>query len=293
MIARSLARATNAHQSRETKALVDEPTATTSDDEAILQHYREEAEQHGHDASSTMADATTRELEIAAILSCLDAVFAKQTPDGDILEIGCGNGHLLALLRARYPNAALVGADYSPDMVELAASRGIERCEVRREDVRALSSDDARFDAVVSERCLVNLLDTEAQGAAIGELHRVLRPGGHVVFIEAFTDGLQNLNIARNELGLPPNTAPYHNLWFEPDRFRQALDGWFDVVDLDAEGLPPSNFLSSHYFVSRVLYPAVTRADIRYNTEFVRFFRFLPPQGNFSPIQLFLLRRVD
>jgi hypothetical protein len=30
-----------------------------------------------------------------------------------------------------------------------------------------------------------------------------------------------------------------------------------------------------------------------YNTEFVQFFRFLPPQGDYSPIQLYFMRKRD
>jgi len=62
------------------------------------------------------------------------------------------------------------------------------------------------------------------------------------------------------------------------------------VVDAGAD-LPPVNALSTHYFISRVLYPAVTQAEIRYNTEFVRFFDFLPPRGAYSPIEVHFLRR--
>jgi hypothetical protein len=110
------------------------------------------------------------------------------------------------------------------------------------------------------------------------------------VLIEAFTDGLDNLNRARQELGLPPNRVPEHNRWFEKERFLQVVAPLFEDVG-EADGVPPRTFLSTHYFISRVLYPAVTRREVLYNTEFVRFFRFLPPQGDYSPIQVFLLRK--
>ncbi len=263
-------------------------------DDLILEHYRKQAEAHRLDPSSTMADATTRDLEIRAIFACLDHAVSLLGEEAALLEIGCGNGYLLQLLGDRFPSLRLTGVDYSPDMVELAAGREVPRCEVRREDVRALPFATASFDVVVAERCLINLLDPADQAQAIGEVCRVLRPGGFAVLIEAFTDGLANLNKARVELGLDENQPPYHNRWFEKVEFLAAMDGKLREVAGDGPvERPPRNFLSTHYFFSRVLYPAVTKREILYNTEFVKFFQFLPPHGELSPIQLFFLERLS
>ena len=257
-------------------------------DQVILEHYRKEAQEHALAASSTMADRTTRELEVEAILRCLELVSSASSMDS-LLEVGCGNGHLLGVIRERFPGVDLTGTDYTPDMVELAGRREVERCTVRREDVRALSLPSGAFDVVVSERCLINLLEEAEQDRALAELHRVLAPGGHLVLVEAFTDGAATLNRARVEMGLAENAVPYHNRWFDKQHFLERVAGQFDI--LDGSEVPPRNFLSTHYFVSRVLYPCITRREVLYNTEFVGFFRFLPPSGDFSPIQLFLLRK--
>lgn len=264
-----------------------------SHDELILEHYRKQAEAHRLEPTSTMADETTRNLEISAILACVDHALSQLGPNCRLLELGCGNGYLLSVLSDRQPSLQLTGADYSEDMVELAASRSIPNSEVRREDVRGLTFQSESFDVVVTERCLINLLEASEQELALGEIFRVLKPGGFAVLIEAFTDGLENLNRGRVELGLPENEVPYHNLWFDKERFLAALAGRFREVDAGgARSLPPRNFLSSHYFISRVLYPAVTHREILYNTEFVKFFEFLPPHGAYSPIQLFFLQKV-
>jgi len=262
----------------------------TPDVDPVLAHYGRQAAEHGHQPTSTMSDLTTREREVAAVMACLDLVLPPDGAGAEVLEVGCGNGYLLAELSARYGQARLMGTDWSPDMVALASERGLPHTSVQREDVRALSFDAGRFEAVVTERCLVNLLDPAEQDQAVRELHRVLAPGGHLVFIEAFALGLENLNAARDELGLAPNEVPFHNLWFDVAHFDGVIAGLFEHVRDDA--VPPPNFLSSHYFVSRVLYPAVTRSAIRYNTEFVRFFDFLEPRGDFCPIRLHLLRKL-
>jgi SAM-dependent methyltransferase len=261
----------------------------TEAEDPILLHYRDQARTLGHDELSTMADETTRRLELDAILTCMRHALGGRTT-GRVLEIGCGNGLLLARLRDEFPDVELSGCDYTPEMVELAQARGVERCAIRREDVRALGYADSSFDVVVAERCLINVLDRSGQERSLQELHRVLAPGGSFVMIEAFSRGLENLNRARDELGLEPNVVPHHNLWFDRDWFAQAIAGRFEPVEGD--DLPPENFLSSHYFISRVVYPAVTRREVMHNTEFVKFFSFLPPRGEFAAIQLRYLRRI-
>ena len=43
--------------------------------------------------------------------------------------------------------------------------------------------------------------------------------------------------------------------------------------------------------MSRAVYPSVTKREVLYNTHFVKFFSVLPPMGNYSPIQVYLLKR--
>ncbi len=271
---------------------MDSESAAYSD--VILGHYRKEAEEHGKDASSTMRDEITRGREIASVLRVLAYLEARGAPIARLLDVGCGNAYLLEVLRKAYAAAALTGLEYTPEMVELGRGRGVARTAIEQGDVRALPFADGAFDVVVTERCIINVMDRAHQADALHQVARVLAPGGHYVCIEAFTDGLTELNRAREELGLPPNDMPYHNLWFDKPWFLDTIARDFEIVDLSVErdpSLPTPNFLSSHYFVSRVLYPAITRAPILYNTQLVKFFSFLPPIGNYAAIQLYLLRR--
>lgn len=266
----------------------------------ILEHYRQQALEHGHLASSTMLDQTTREKEIAAILSAIDSVRELHSDKISanavlrLLEIGCGNGYLLQAIRNEFANMSLTGLDYTPEMVQLARERELDRCAVLRGDVRSLALASASVDIVVSERCLINLLNPKGQEDALAEAHRVLKPDGYLIAIEAFTDGWRNLNRARTELGLTEHPIPLQNLWFEKEHWFNLIRYRFEPIlpeDPGGVAVPPANFLSSHYFVSRVLYPCLTRREVLYNTEFVRFFNFLPPYGNYSPIQFFFLRK--
>jgi ubiquinone/menaquinone biosynthesis C-methylase UbiE len=260
----------------------------------VLSHYKEEAAKHGASKASTMWDNTTRQRELDAIVQLIRHVSGGQVAQQRVLEIGAGNGVLLAHLNDVLPELSPVAVEFSPDMLAVAKQRQLPRATLLQGDVRSLPFEDNSFDIVVTERCVINLMDKHHQLEAFAQIARVLRPGGHYICIEAFTDGHQMMNQARDELGLPAIPQAHHNLWFDKGWFRESVAGAFEVVDLKVKPeLPQENFMSSHYFVSRVLYPAVSKREPLYNTAFVSFFGFLPPSGNFSPIQLFLLKRRE
>lgn len=63
----------------------------------------------------------------------------SRTPAGatSVVDLGCGPGHLMRLLRERWPLARLVGVDSSPDMLETARSAyGGDGISYEQADVR-------------------------------------------------------------------------------------------------------------------------------------------------------------
>ena len=262
-------------------------------EETVLEHYARQAAECGLSPTSTMPDEIVREREIDAIVSYVEA--ASQIGNvSRLLEVGCGNGHMLATLRERFPSIELVGSDFSPDMIELANRRGIPNATLKTDDVRSLQESDGAYDVVVSERCIINLLDRDDQRDAIREVHRVLRPGGICILIEGFTEGIESLNRARAEFGLPPIPVPFHNLFFDQPWLESVTDGLFTRRNRGlrrrhtSEGKLPLEPL----LISRVLHAAISRNEIR-NSEFVRFFSFLPPSGNYASVQLRVLQRAE
>jgi ubiquinone/menaquinone biosynthesis C-methylase UbiE len=94
-----------------------------------------------------------------------------------VLDAGCGSGPLMEALRAK--DAVVSGFDLSPAMVELARHRLGEDAGVRVADLGApLAYADDAFDLVVAS---LSLHYVEDWTSALGELRRVLRPGGRLV----------------------------------------------------------------------------------------------------------------
>ncbi len=261
---------------------------TISYDEVIKEHYKVQAAKHKDSALSTMEDPITRQKEVTIIENFfqLPQVAAKTK---QVLEIGCGNGYTLNILSPKFSNYNFTGLDFSEDLLEIARSRNLKGVEFLQGDARKLSFKDESFDVIYTERCIINLLSWDEQQLALTEMHRILRKGGYLLFMESFTEGYNNLNKARNELGLDSIPMPHHNLYFEKDLFEPFIASKFEVIE---ENTIPRNFLSSHYFTARVLHPLLTKGDpFLKNTEFVKFFSFLPPSGCYSPIEAYILKK--
>ncbi len=105
-----------------------------------------------------------------------------------VLDVGCGPG-LLALQMADIvgPEGSVVGLDPSADMRAIAESRCEDKSWVSivDGDAVALPGDDGSFDAVVSTQVYEFVPDIEK---ALGEAHRVLKPGGRLAIIDTDWD---------------------------------------------------------------------------------------------------------
>jgi SAM-dependent methyltransferase len=106
-----------------------------------------------------------------------EALGGAGEPGSIILDLGCGDGYLLALLARRgYPTPSLVGVDISPD--ELAAARrraDLADVDLRQERAQATSLPDNAAACALSHLAFMLMSDVEA---VIGEIARVLAPGG-------------------------------------------------------------------------------------------------------------------
>jgi demethylmenaquinone methyltransferase / 2-methoxy-6-polyprenyl-1,4-benzoquinol methylase len=102
-----------------------------------------------------------------------------------ILDLGCGTGELTRQLAHRFPDATVVGLDFTAAMLREAArrTRPADGSGPRygRGTVMRLPFDAASFDLVTSAFLVRNLVDLSA---AFREMRRVLRPGGGLLALE-------------------------------------------------------------------------------------------------------------
>lgn len=92
-----------------------------------------------------------------------------------ILDAGCGTGAILQRLGNPERNA---GVDLAPEAISFCRDRGLNN--VQQGNICALPFKDASFDAVISSSVLYHEWVGDID-AAIGEMYRVLRPGGLVL----------------------------------------------------------------------------------------------------------------
>jgi ubiquinone/menaquinone biosynthesis C-methylase UbiE len=262
-------------------------------DELIRAHYKEVAEKYGASPRSSMEDEFVREKEIECIINFYRFMKEQAHHPLKVLELGCGNGYALETLSSLDRADQFWGLDFSEELLSIASTRTLPNCVFRRGDARSLSAELQMFDCAYTERCLINILDPEEQIEAMRQIANVLKPNGYFLMIEGFADGLRNYNKARAECGLSEVPPAVHNRNFEKDQLFASIGDLFTVIDGSQLGKysVPYNFLSSYYFVSRVFYPALTKAEVVRNSEVAKFFSFLPPIGNYSTIQAYILRK--
>ena len=147
-----------------------------------------------------------------------------------VLDCGCGTG-VVAVTAAR-TGAEVKALDLSPVLIEHgkkhAALAGVN-IEFREGDVEALPYDDGTFDVVMSQ---FGHMFAPRPDVAIGQMLRVLKPGGTIAFStwppEHFVG--QMFALVGKHVPAPPDAAPPPQ-WGDPNIIRQRLgDRVTDIV---------------------------------------------------------------
>lgn len=141
-------------------------------------------------------------------------------PASKVLEVGCGQGHLVSALAAR--GVDIVGIDANP-MAEEVSDSGL----VRHMRAEALDFDDDSFDYIVSVHAIEHIPQLDE---ALAEMSRVLKPGGQAVFVYPAEPimGLYAIPTAVILHGNPLKAREVHcqKLW--PAKLRRMVEplGW-------------------------------------------------------------------
>ncbi|NYF52609.1 class I SAM-dependent methyltransferase [Tunturiibacter gelidoferens] len=116
---------------------------------------------------------------------------ARPAPGTRVLELGCGPGFYACRLSQEYPQIHTTGVDLSRRLLarakSRAASRSLQNCTFAHGDAHSLPDDSNSVDAIVVSRLFLIVANREA---VLGEIFRVLRPGGRC-FIAEPTSGFR------------------------------------------------------------------------------------------------------
>ncbi len=230
-------------------------------------------------------DLIAKELELK--------VLAEFVHDGmKILDAGCGNG-VAAIELARRFKVDITAIDYAADMVEAATQTAaatplLGAIQFREGDVTKLRGLPRDFDLVYTERVIINLPDWETQSRAIQELTGLLRVGGIYAMIENSQDGLEKINNLRQQVGLKPVVAPWHN--------RYLKDAELQTLNMPGVRLEKVIFHSStYYFLSRVVNAWLAAGEGKepeYDSPVNELALQLPPMGDLGQGRVWVWKRV-
>jgi methionine biosynthesis protein MetW len=150
----------------------------------------------------------------------LEIIAGLVPPGSRVLDLGCGDGELLALLKERR-GCTGYGIELADVNVLASVRRGVHVIQLNLEEGLALF-DDASFDVVLQLDTLQHLRHTEAM---LRETARVGRIG--IVSFPNFAHWPNRMHIA---LGRMPVTRALPYEWYDTPNLRVATHADFEVL---------------------------------------------------------------
>jgi len=149
-----------------------------------------------------------------------------------LLDLGTGDGRMLALVRGRHPNVVAIGLDSSAPMLTRAAARfdADRLVELRTHELGTPLAESGPFDAVVSGLAIHHLED-ERKRELFGEIHAVLAPGGVFANLDLVRSASAQLHERfRREIGRAQDD-PTDRLADLSEQLKWLRETGFDEVD--------------------------------------------------------------
>ncbi len=135
-------------------------------------------------------------------------LLAQAGPAASVYEVGCGEGHVTARLRAAFPHARLKAGDLSPEILA-TARREHPGIEFEQRSVYDLGADGARWDLVVACEVLEHLEEPERA------IETIAAAANRAILVTVPREPIwRALNLARGQyLGRLGNTPGHLSHW--------------------------------------------------------------------------------
>jgi SAM-dependent methyltransferase len=140
-------------------------------------------------------------------------MFLHQTSPGHLLDVGCGDGTFLNLMRQR--GWTVAGIDFDPKAI--ASARHKYGLELKQGDLRSAAFPANQFDAVTMSHVVEHLPDPVS---VLQEIRRILKPGGQLVMTTPNTAGIGHQKFGANWFGID---APRHLHLFNRSALSQVV----------------------------------------------------------------------
>lgn len=163
----------------------------------------------------TLEEVVLREMHLAAHHAAADAVTGL-----DVVDIGCNHGYGSRVLAGKAKSVA--GVDISENAIA-TAKRGtaLPNLQFYLSNAEGMPFADGSFDAAVSFQVIEHIEDV---GRYLAEIHRVLKPGGKVIF-----------TTPNRVIRIAPGHAPwnqYHVREYDANELKVLLQPFFTAVEI-------------------------------------------------------------
>lgn len=164
-----------------------------------------------------MSESWKDEVKVVEYVARVDRLAARKAGEAELIEalpasvtrvldLGCGDGRLTALVLGERPDVAeAIGVDNSPPMLTLARDRFVDdaRVGIIEHDLTEALPALGRFDVVVSGFAIHHLAHERKQ-SLFGEIASLLEPGGVFANLEVVACATPELHEEFNErIGRP------------------------------------------------------------------------------------------
>lgn len=222
-------------------------------------------------AYESMHSVEDRQRKAATMLAVLREALGHRLADAATLNLGCSTGIIDEYLAGHV--ASMTGVDIDEPAIELASSRrSAPNVEFHIDDAMRLSFADASFDIVICSQVYEHVPDPARM---MGEIYRVLRPGGVCYFAATNRWALVEKHHKLPFLSwLPSSMADrYIRLLGRGDAYYERHLGYgplsrlvsrFRVEDCTEKILAAPNRYAVAYMVRGRLQPFVARVMLKY-----------------------------